>query len=55
MPPSKGRHAVPVLVIDTDNLDFVRDASDLKKVEEMIREALLHPPLQPTLPLVEGS
>ncbi len=52
---SKGKHAVPVLVIDTDNLDFVRDASDLKKVEEMIREALLHPPLQPALPLVEES
>lgn len=52
---TRSRHTVPVLVIETDKLDYVRNPDDLKNVETMIREALLHPPLQPTLPLIEES
>jgi len=41
----------PVLVIDTDPLDFVRRPEDLAWVENRIRQALRLPPFQPELPL----
>jgi deoxyguanosine kinase len=41
----------PVLVIDTDNINIVQDPSDLKQVENKIREALGISPFQPGLPL----
>jgi len=44
---------VPVLVIDTNHLDYVRQPDDLKKVEYRIRQALKLPPFQGELPLPE--
>ncbi len=48
---SEFRHAAPVLVIDTDYLDYVRIPDDLKSVENRIRQALKLTPFQPELPL----
>lgn len=42
---------VPVLVIDTNDLDYVRRPDDLRWVEERIRQALQLSPYQPELPL----
>ncbi len=42
---------VPVLKIDTNELDYVRHAKDLKWVENRIRQALRIVPFQPELPL----
>ncbi len=42
---------VPVLTIDTDQLDYVRHPEDLKKVETLIRQALKLVPFQEKLPL----
>jgi len=42
---------VPVLRIDTDNLNYVRNPDDLKWVENRIRQALKMAPFQPELPL----
>jgi deoxyguanosine kinase len=39
------------LTIDTNELDYVRDAGDLKWVENRLRQALRLPPFQPELPL----
>jgi len=44
------RHA-QVLVIDTNNLDYVRRAEDLKWIEERVRQALKLPPFQPAFSL----
>ncbi len=44
----------PVLVIDTNRLDYVRDAESLKWVENRIRQALRLSPFQAELPL-EGQ
>lgn len=44
----------PVLVIDTNYLDYVRDAESLKWVENRIRQALRLSPFQAELPL-EGQ
>jgi deoxyguanosine kinase len=44
-------HNIPVLVIDTNNLDYVRYPEDLKWVENRIRQALQMAPFQPELPL----
>ncbi len=41
----------PVLVIDTNRLDYVRDAESLKWVENRIRQALRLSPFQAELPL----
>ncbi len=41
----------PVLAIDTDELDFVRDPALLKLIENRIRQALKLTPFQPELPL----
>ncbi len=45
----------PVLVIDTNELDYVRDPDHLKAVEERIRQALRLSPFQPELPLSIGE
>jgi len=44
---------VPVLTIDTNYLDYVRNPDDLKTVEYRIRQALKLPPFQGELPLPE--
>ncbi len=41
----------PVLVLDTNQLDYVRRAEDLKQAEERIRQALKLSPFQAELPL----
>ncbi len=41
----------PVLVLDTNHLDYVREQEDLKWVEERIRQALKLTPFQTELPL----
>jgi deoxyguanosine kinase len=41
----------PVLTIDTNDLNYVRQESDLRWVEERIRQALKMPPFQTELPL----
>lgn len=51
----RGGHASPVLVLDTDNLDFVRNPDDLSLVASRIRQALQLAPFQPELPLPEDS
>lgn len=45
------RNRSPVLTIETDELDFVQERSDLALVENRIRHALHLPPFQPELPL----
>ena len=45
------RKAGNVLVIETDNLDFVRSIEDLQWIENRIRQALSLSPFQPELPL----
>jgi len=44
-------HSSPVLTIDASNLDFVRNETDLKSIDEKIREALELAPFQPELPM----
>jgi deoxyguanosine kinase len=44
-------HTTPVLVIDFESLDTVRNLTDLNLVENRIRQALLLAPFQPELPL----
>ena len=41
----------PLLVIDTNHIDYVRSQDDLQWVERRIREALQLSPFQPELPL----
>ncbi len=45
------QHSAPVLVIDSNNLDYVRYPEDLRWIENRIRQALLKAPFQPELPL----
>ena len=40
-----------VLVIDSNELDFVKNAEDLKWIENRIRQRLSLPPFQPELPI----
>jgi deoxyguanosine kinase len=42
---------VPVLRIDTDNINYIRNSEDLQSVESRIRQALRLSPFQPELPL----
>lgn len=42
---------VPVLSVETDHLDYVRDPEHLKQVENRIRQALKLPPFQAEFPL----
>lgn len=44
-------HKVPVLTVDSNNLDYVHYADDLRWIENRIRQALQLPPFQPELPL----
>jgi deoxyguanosine kinase len=44
-------HTIPVLVIDTNHLDYVRYPEDLRWIENRIRQALQLAPFQPELPL----
>ena len=44
----------PVLVIDSNALDFVHKPEDLDWIENRIRQALQLPPFQPELPLAGG-
>ena len=46
-----GPNGTAVLVLDTNQLDYVRRQDDLKFVENRIRQALQFPPYQPELPL----
>ena len=43
--------SLPVLVIDTNHLDYVRYAEDLRWIDNRIRQALQLVPFQPELPL----
>ncbi len=44
---------VPVLTLETNELDYVRKADDLKLVENQIRQTLKQVPFQATLPLID--
>ena len=46
-------HTAPVLVIESDPLDYVRHPEDLHWIENRIRQALALPPFQPELPMPE--
>jgi deoxyguanosine kinase len=41
----------PVLVVDSNNLDYVHYSDDLRWIENRVRQALQLPPFQPELPL----
>jgi deoxyguanosine kinase len=47
---SDSQHQTPVLVIDTNDLNFVSESEHLKWVENRIRQTLKLPPFQPELP-----
>jgi len=47
----KPARKVPVLVIETNNLNYVARKDDLNWTADRIREALANPPLQPGLPM----
>lgn len=49
--PQINHQDVPTLVLDTNDLDYVRSEQDLKFVEQRVRQALQLPPYQPELPL----
>ena len=42
---------VPVLIIDSNELDFVRSEQDPDWIENRVRQALEYPPYQPELPM----
>jgi deoxyguanosine kinase len=44
-------HKIPVLVIETSHLDYVRYPEDLRWIENRIRQSLQLAPFQPELPL----
>ncbi len=50
-PADNGSRLAQVLVIDTNNLDYVRRAEDLRWIEDRIRQALKLPPFQPAFSL----
>jgi len=52
---SKPFDHTPVLTIDTDGLNVVQNADDLKNVEDRIRQSLSLPPYQQALPMSESS
>jgi len=45
----------PVLAIDSNDMDFVRNPEDLSWIENRIRQVLQLPPFQPELPLVGNA
>jgi deoxyadenosine/deoxycytidine kinase len=44
---------VPVLTLDTNELDYVRRVDDLKWVENRIRQTLKQVPFQASLPMID--
>lgn len=44
-------HTAPVLIVDTNELDFVNRPEDLALIEQRIRISLLGAPFQPKLPI----
>jgi len=52
---NKATHQTPVLIIDTNQMDFVRRPEDLQWVENRIRQTLQLAPFQPELPLPSAS
>lgn len=44
-------HNAPVLIVDTNDLDFVNRPEDLALIEQRVRIALLGAPFQPELPI----
>jgi len=44
-----------VLILDTNELDYIRRAEDLRWVENRIRQTLKQPPFQQSLPLIEEA
>jgi deoxyguanosine kinase len=48
---AEGNHKTPVLVLDTNSLNFVSNGEHLKWIENRIRQALKLPPFQQELPL----
>ena len=49
-----GEHKEPVLVIDTNGLNFVSNGEHLKWIENRIRQALRLPPFQQEFPLIDA-
>lgn len=47
----QGGRSAPVLIIDTNDLDYVRHGQDLEWTQDRIRQALRMAPYQPELPL----
>ncbi|PKN86294.1 MAG: deoxynucleoside kinase [Chloroflexi bacterium HGW-Chloroflexi-8] len=45
------KHSMPILTVDSNSIDFVRNPNDLEWIENRIRQTLLLPPYQPELPL----
>lgn len=45
------KHPSPVLTIETDHLDYVRNPQHLESIENRIRQALRLAPFQPELPI----
>jgi len=45
----------PVLILDTNGINYVRDEEDLKQVENRIRQRLKMPPFQTELPLGDSE
>lgn len=48
------KHPSPVLTIETDTLDYVRNPQHLEYIENRIRQALRLSPFQPELPIQPG-
>jgi deoxyguanosine kinase len=52
---NENEHKSPVLVIDTNYINYVQIPEDLQKIEERIRQAMKLSPFQPELPISSGS
>jgi deoxyguanosine kinase len=51
----EGRQRSPVLVLDTNQLDYIHNPGDLRQVEQRIRQTLRLSPFQAELPLKMAS
>lgn len=49
------QHPVPILTIDTNQMDYVRNPEDLHWIEDRIRQALQLSPYQPELPITDSK
>jgi deoxyadenosine/deoxycytidine kinase len=47
---SKPDQKKKVLIIDTNDIDFVHNSADLQMIDNRIRQTLHMPPFQPSLP-----